>query len=201
MKIYILGHEDRTLDATFFSPLTSKSLSRSVDLIKILNKCGINKIYSSPFIRTLQTIHPYSKSKNININVDYSLAEIQSPFIIPEKSYQITLPQYIADSFNCNPKYKSLITPENYTYPETESNVSSRVRHFLNYLLNNKIQSENIYLIVAHQVVCNQILKVATKRMKDINISSSHSYPRGGLTLVFDKDEWLFEPVNWERKE
>jgi broad specificity phosphatase PhoE len=90
--------------------------------------------------------------------------------------------------------------PKNYTFPESECNVSSRVRHFLNYLLTNKIESANIYLIVTHQVVCNQILKVATKK-KNENIKSSYNYPKGGLTLVFDKDEWLFEPINWEKNE
>lgn len=197
MKIYILRHEDRTQDATMFSPLTSKGLSRSVDLIEIIKKCNINKIYSSPYIRTLQTILPYSKAENIPINLEYSLAEIQSPYIIPERSYNVHLPRYIAENFNYNPKYKSLIYPDNFNYPENEKQVSSRVRGFLNYLLENKLESDSNILIVTHQVVCNQILKVATKRMKDVNISSSNSYPRGGLTCVFNKDEWLYEPINW----
>ena len=35
--------------------------------------------------------------------------------------------------------------------------------------------------------------------MRGINIHSSFNYPRGALTQVFDKDEWLFEPINWNR--
>ena len=61
MKIYLLRHEDRTQDATFFSPLTKQGLENSVKLIKDLEKSNINIVYSSPFIRTLQTIHPYVK--------------------------------------------------------------------------------------------------------------------------------------------
>lgn len=201
MKIYILRHEDRTQDATFFSPLTSKGLSRSVDLIKILNKYGITKIYSSPFIRTLQTVYPFAKHNNLKINLEYGLAEIQSPFIIPEKSYQVRIPTYMAESFNYNPKYKSLINPEGYTYPEEDKNVLSRINTFLKYLFNNKLETDSVILIVTHQVVCNQILRIATKRDSNINISPSYNYPRGALTLVFDTDEWLFKPLNWDQHE
>ena len=58
MKIYILRHEDRTMDLTFFSPLTKNGLEKSVKLIDHLEKERINVIYSSPYIRTLQTIYP-----------------------------------------------------------------------------------------------------------------------------------------------
>ena len=65
MKIYLLRHEDRTMDLTFFSPLTKNGLENSVELIKHLEKEKIDTIYSSPYIRTLQTIYPYSKKYNI----------------------------------------------------------------------------------------------------------------------------------------
>ena len=38
MRLYILRHEDRTMDASFFSPLTKEGLDNSVKLIDILNK-------------------------------------------------------------------------------------------------------------------------------------------------------------------
>ena len=199
MKIYILRHEDRTQDATFFSPLTSTGLERSDLLVDVLKKNKINKIYSSPFIRTLQTINPYCAKYDLKINLEYSLSEIQHPLIIPEKSYQVTLPTYMANNFNYNDRYSSLLDPLNHVYPEDETHVSKRVRKFLNILLNNKLTKSNNILIVTHQVVCNEILKISTKKMKGINISSSFNYPRGALTQVFDKDEWLFEPINWDR--
>ena len=89
-----------TMDLTFFSPLTKNGLENSVELIKHLEKEKINKIYSSPYIRTLQTINPYSKKYNINPKLDYSLTELYQEDNIPKKSYQITLPEYIAESFN-----------------------------------------------------------------------------------------------------
>ena len=65
MKIYVLRHEDRTMDLTFFSPLTKNGLDNSIELIKHLEREKINIIYSSPYIRTLQTIYPYCKKCNI----------------------------------------------------------------------------------------------------------------------------------------
>ena len=38
MKLYILRHEDRTQDCSFFSPLTKEGLNNSIKLIDILKK-------------------------------------------------------------------------------------------------------------------------------------------------------------------
>ena len=170
MKIYILRHEDRTMDATFFSPLTQDGLDNSIKLIELLNKCYIDIIYSSPFIRTLQTVLPFSKSKGIKINLEHSLSEIQHPHLIPLKSYQINLPQYIAEQFNYNPAYMSCLNPSNHVYPEDEKNVNNRVKIFMAKVINEMASSKHNILIVTHQIVCNALLKLATKKMKDVNI-------------------------------
>ena len=200
MKIYILRHEDRTMDATFFSPLTKDGLDNSIKLIKILNKCEIDTIYSSPFIRTLQTVLPFSKSNDININIEHSLSEIQHPHLIPIKSYQINLPIYIAEQFNYNSNYTSYLDPANHKYPEDEKSVSSRIKNFISKLINEMIDTKHNILIVTHQIVCNSLLKLATKKIQDINIDTTYNYPKGGITQIFDKDEWIFEPINWTFK-
>lgn len=43
MKLYILRHEDRTQDATFFSPLTKQGLENATKLIKELEKVEISR--------------------------------------------------------------------------------------------------------------------------------------------------------------
>lgn len=63
MKIYILRHEDRTIDCSFFGPLTKKGLINSGKLIDKLEKLNIDEIYCSPFIRTMQTIYPFVEKK------------------------------------------------------------------------------------------------------------------------------------------
>ena len=96
MKLYILRHEDKTQDATFFSPLTKQGLENATKLINELEKVEISHIYSSPYIRTLQTVHPYCKKHDLKIKLEYGLSEINHEDIIPKKSYQIRLPEYIA---------------------------------------------------------------------------------------------------------
>ncbi len=198
MKIYILRHEDRTMDATFFSPLTHDGLENSIKLIEILSKYNIDLIYSSPFIRTLQTILPYSKSKNVKINLEHSLSEIQHPHLIPIKSYQINLPLYIAEQFNYNPDYTSYLNPSQHIFPEDEKIVYTRVKKFITKLINEMIDTKYNILIVSHQIVCNCLLKMATKKNKQVNIDFTYNYPKGGLTKIFDTDEWMFEPLNWK---
>ena len=105
MKIFILRHEDRTMDLTFFSPLTKNGLDKSLKISDELNKLEINSIYSSPYVRTLKTIYPYSKSKSMPVKLDYSLTELYQSDNIPKKSYSVTLPDYIAKSFNYDENY------------------------------------------------------------------------------------------------
>ena len=198
MKIYILRHEDRTMDASFFAPLTKEGLDNSVKLIKVLTEYKIDKIFSSPFIRTLQTIHPYAKSIDKSICIDYSLSEIQHPEIIPKKSFQISLPLYIAESFNYNPKYTSLFNPIDHVYPENEKIVEKRVKNFITKIFNEYLKTKTNIIIVTHQIVCNIILKIVNRYNKKINLDVTYNYPKGGLTQIFNKDQWLFDPINWE---
>ena len=71
MKIYILRHEDKIKNSTFYSSLTQLGLENSEKLSEYLinNNINFTHIYSSPYNRTIQTITPYSKKKNININL------------------------------------------------------------------------------------------------------------------------------------
>ena len=198
MKLYILRHEDRTQDATMFSPLTKEGLKNSLNLVDTLQDLEIDYIYSSPFIRTLQTVHPFVKSRNKKINLEYGLQEIQHPSLIPENSYTVSLPIYICESFNYNPKYRSTLEPENNKYPEDEQMVSNRVKKVLSKIMNEHLTSKNNILIVTHQVVCNAILKIASKDLDIEKINYTSKYPKGGLSKVWNVDTWDFKKINWE---
>ncbi len=199
MKIYILRHEDRTMDATFFSPLTEKGLENSVDLIDDLKDEKIDLIFSSPFIRTLQTIYPYSKKKDLNINLEYSIAEFQHNKIIPEKSYQVRLPEYLANKFNYNKEYNSLIYPEDFKYPEEVKDVKKRVREFISTLIRNYVKTKKNIILVTHQIVCNILSEIAyNKKNSESEYDLQTDYPKGALTLIFNKNKWDFSTINWE---
>lgn len=199
MKIYILRHEDRTQDATFFSPLTKIGLENSTKLIDVLEKINIKSIYSSPFIRTLQTIYPFAKKNNMKVKLDYGLMEIKSDYLIPNNSHNTRLPEYMNEPFLVESNYRSSVEVEELKYPEKEIDVQVRVKNFLKNLISNN--QEDDILIVTHQVVCNIILKIINKYGKD-KISSEllDKYPIGAVTLVFDDLDWVFKPINWKTK-
>lgn len=209
MKIYILRHEDRTMDLTFFSPLTKGGLDKSLKLSSELHKLNINSIYSSPYIRTLQTVYPYSKKTNIPIKLDYSLTELYQKDNIPKKSYSVMLPEYIAESFNYDKNYKSSVTPSELEFPEKISDFKKRVKNFLNNMIINNYKSEKNIILVTHQGVIDVINKIISKSKNkptnsDVKLDANSTiredefyYPKGALTKIFENNKWTYEKINW----
>ncbi len=198
MKLYILRHEDRTMDLTFFSPLTKKGLEKSVDLINYLEKEKINTIYSSPYIRTLQTIYPFSKKYNLKSKIDYSLTELYQEDNIPKKSYQITLPEYLAESFSYDEEYKSSLMPSDIKFPENIKSFNERIKSFLKTLIRNNYSSQKNIVLVTHQGVIDIIMRILGKRNSELkNIVKDIKYPKGSLTRILDNGVWEFKKINW----
>jgi broad specificity phosphatase PhoE len=212
MKIYILRHEDRTMDLTFFSPLTKNGLDKSIKIADVLHKLSINTIYSSPYIRTLQTIYPYSKMTDLSVKLDYSLTELYQENSIPKNSYTITLPEYIAKSFNYDESYKSLLNPTEVDFPEKISDFKKRVKSFLNDIIVNHHKSDKNIILVTHQGVVdviNKIISSSKNKPTDTDIKfddnstardnskNSFHYPKGAITKIFENNKWVFDKINW----
>ena len=198
MKIYLLRHEDRTMDLTFFSPLTKNGLDNSKNLIKFLEKEKINSIYSSPYIRTLQTIYPYAKKYNIKTKLEYSLTELYQEENIPKKSYQITLPEYISDSFNYDKDYNSLIIPNNINFPEDLKDFNKRIKNLLKNIIKDNYSTDKNILLVTHQGVIDLILFTIMRKNGDVSSNLGDKvYPKGGLTKIFEDFDWVIDKINW----
>ena len=197
MKIYILRHEDRTIDCTFFSPLTKKGLDNSLILVNYLKKINIDDIYCSPFIRTLQTINPYIKETNKKLKIEYGLIEIKKEHIIPEYSHNVELPQYLASIFNYDPTYDTLIDTNEIKFPESELHLEMRVKKFLKYIINTYYKTNKNILLVTHQGICTIILKIINKFTSNcVNKNIVYKYELGKLSLIFDTDNWIFKLLN-----
>tara|TARA_E500000178_G_scaffold321369_1_gene345182 strand:- start:184 stop:780 length:597 start_codon:yes stop_codon:yes gene_type:complete len=198
MKIYLLRHEDRTMDLTFFSPLTKNGLDNSVNLIKFLEKEKINSIYSSPYIRTLQTVYPYAKKYDIKPKLEYSLTELYQDENIPKKSYQITLPEYISESFNYDNEYNSLIMPDNINFPEDLKDFNKRIKNFLKNIIKDNYLTDKNILLVTHQGVIDLILYTIMRKNGDVSSKLGDKvYPKGGLTKIFEDFDWVIDKINW----
>ena len=199
MKIYILRHEDRTQDCTFFSPLTELGLHNSKKLVDVLKENNINLIFSSPFIRTLQTINPYLKSNNLKVNIEYGLSEIQHPDIIPPKSVGVALPEYLAKHYNYNPEYVSFIKYNELKYPENTKGLQSRTIKIIRYIIEKYYKTDLNILLVTHQGLCDKILKIinrfSTSHKNKLNAEIQQEYQKGKFCLIFDND-WTFKKLN-----
>jgi broad specificity phosphatase PhoE len=199
MKIYILRHEDRTQDCSFFAPLTETGLTNAQNLVEKLKEVNVDLIFSSPFIRTLQTVYPYAKEANLKINLEYGLSELHHADIIPAKAVGISLPEYIAESFNYESYYKTIFKPTDITYPETNKDVVLRVKRVLKDIISKYYETSHVILLVSHQSICNSILQIINKESEKFKGKLPekliNGYEKGKLSLVFDKD-WTYKPIN-----
>lgn len=193
MRIYILRHEERTIDCTFFAPLTKKGLDKSLKLTNYLLSLNIDEIYCSPFIRTLQTIYPYINKTNKKLKLEYGLMEIKHESIIPPKSHNVELPNYLAEFFNYDINYETLINTNEIKYPENTNDLKNRIYFFLRHLIMNYYKTNKNILLVTHQGVCNIILKIINNLY---NVTDNTEYPLGQLSLIFDNDKWILKKIN-----
>lgn len=201
MKIYILRHEDRPQDCSFFVPLTELGLENSFKIAEKLKEEKINLIFSSPFIRTLQTIYPYVKDTNNNINLEYGLSEFHHPDIIPAKAVGISLPEYLSKSFRYNPDYKTIIKPTDITYPEKNKDVNTRTKRVLRDIISKYYETNNNIILVSHQNTCNAILQIVNSESEKfkgkIPEKLTNGYEKGKISLIFDTDKgWTYKPIN-----
>jgi len=199
MKIYILRHEDRTQDCSFFAPLTETGLSNAKNLVEKLKEVKINLIFCSPFIRTLQTIHPYAKDASLKIYLEYGLSELHHTDIIPAKAVGISLPEYLAISYNYESTYKTIIKPTDIKYPETDKDIIGRTKRVLRDIISKYYETDCNIVLVSHQSICNAILKIVNKESEKFKgklpDKLTNGYEKGKLSLVFDKG-WTYKPIN-----
>ncbi|WP_448549607.1 SixA phosphatase family protein [Thalassotalea fusca] len=64
--VYLVRHAEKQIEQTNPS-LTHCGMIRANQLARILDKANIEKVYSTPYARTLETAAPLSKEKNISI--------------------------------------------------------------------------------------------------------------------------------------
>jgi len=158
MKVYVLRHEIRSDDNSFNSTLTKQGITYAIDLADRLHKLNIKTIYCSPFVRAIQTIHPYSIKYNVKINIDYAVIEyIERPDILPER-YNVLLTPDELSYWNINSSYCSSLTLQGLTRSfcnnfETMENIKYRTANFIDYLQKTIIPSTNNgnILIVSHK--------------------------------------------------
>jgi len=73
--ILLIRHGHRTREPHFDTHLTEQGDTQAKDLLKLLSSHKVTRIYSSPYLRCLETAHPLSEALQQGIYVDYRLSE------------------------------------------------------------------------------------------------------------------------------
>jgi len=69
--VYFIRHAkpNYSIEDDLTRPLSSKGRKESKELVKTFSEIKIDNIYSSPFKRSIQTIDPIAKSKNMGVKI------------------------------------------------------------------------------------------------------------------------------------
>lgn len=164
MKIILLRHEERNDDISFYSKLTDNGINNSILLINKIKDLNIDVIFSSPFIRTLETIYFYCIKYNKKVNIDYGLYEyLHNSYFSINKWY------YTKDEINnanliniINNNYSSIINIDDFNILENEINLENRIIKLFNYIL-SEYKNKTI-LIISHMAVINKIKDLYIKK-------------------------------------
>ena len=127
-------------------PLSELGNSQAVALAEKLRQVGIDRIFTSPFLRTIQTADPLAQILQLPIQLEWGLCE----WLCADwtRSFPTTTPlaQLKEDYHSIDPAYDSLVVP---SYPETLEDLSSRM-----YILSLELiqaNPEHNILIIAHK--------------------------------------------------
>lgn len=159
-KVFLLRHEQRGNTISFDTPLTPKGLEHAERIIAPqLERLNIKTIYSSPFVRTLQTIRPFCEKNNLKVNLEWSLVESMpiNPIIPLDFSSII------------NQDYTSFLSYE--TPSDTDILDFSLLKNRAKSFIESLDRSENI-LLVTHIPVINAVLSY--KGFKFIEMYTHH---------------------------
>ena len=183
MKLYIMRHCERDINnCSFESPLIDIGHINAEQLCNTMNSYNITKIYSSPFLRTIQTSHYYSKEKKIVINIDYSLCELVD---MPDKHKMYSTNNYIIPTewrttYNINTTSMLMNTFDN---DETVNICVTRIYEFLNHIENKYGNTDENILLVTHMSIVNIILAITNNNLKE-GFNIDKYYPMGLITQL-----------------
>ena len=181
MKLYILRHFERDLDnPSFETQLLKTGITNAITKSEILKKIDINLIFSSPFVRCIQSVDFFSKTNNKIINIDYSLCEflLENDKNKMSSIYNYTIPDNWYTNYNINKNYNKLLNI--YNVNETLYDCIQRIEKIYNFLIKEyKNTNENI-LIITHMSIVNIFLHI--KDQKKLKIDNY--YKMGKITQI-----------------
>lgn len=126
-------------------PISSEGFDRAASLAAEFSQVSIDQIYTSPFLRTIQTVDPLARLLQLPIRLEWGLCE----WLCQDWTSGFPETTPLDDLIRCYPNidtvYKSLVLP---CYPETSAALAARIE-----IIAGKLVQRN----------CEQILAIAHK--------------------------------------
>jgi broad specificity phosphatase PhoE len=147
----------------YFTPLTANGLKQADNLADILKSYRIDMVYSSPFLRTLQTIYPYCIENNKQVNIENTFYECLNSNEFNYHNYRHSYKElenaypHLGSIIDGN--YGSKLFVSNISYVEDYKQVKNRVFPFIYNLCHKHKNNDTVILIVTHATIVNTIKK------------------------------------------
>lgn len=162
-------------------PLSIEGGDRAILLAQKFSGIPIDRIYTSPFLRTIQTAHPLAKLLQLPIRLEWGLCE----WLCRDWTSELPETTPVDELTRCYPNvdvaYQSLVTP---CYPETIEELDARLYNIAYKLINDNCQN---MLVVAHKGSVVGIVAALTSNSDWL----TYDLPCGGIIkLVGDRHRW-----------
>lgn len=182
MKIIILRHAKRHGSPLFETELTEYGKEQSNKLVLELEKHKIDEIYSSPFLRVIQTIYPFCKKYGYKIKVENAFYEAlkSEEFTYSNCHHRVNEIYQKYPEFNdIVSQYKSFLNIANISHVESDIDINNRVHPFIWKLIKKYKDTDKCILIATHQTICNVI-----KKYFDINVNYRDEFSQGTFEII-----------------
>ncbi len=168
-------------------PLSPEGVERSIALARELSRAPIESIFSSPFLRTIQTADPLARILELPIRLEWGLCEWLCPDWTTALPETLAIDKLKSDYPNIDLAYKSLVVP---CYPETPAELDARLNIIADKLVLSN--SQNI-LAIAHKGSLLGIVAILTgnAEWRNYNLLCGET-----IKLERCEDRWLSEIVD-----
>lgn len=162
-------------------PLSEEGYDRANSLVAAFAQIPIDRIWTSPFLRTIQTAAPLAKQRNLPIQLEWGLCEWLCQDWTAGLPETTPVDELLPSYPNIDAAYKSLVLP---CYPETIDELDARLTSIAHKLIHHNCQH---LLAIAHK---GSVVGIAAALTGDAGWLA-YDLPCGGIIkLVGDRQQW-----------
>lgn len=171
-------------------PLSPAGIEQSQLLAHKFSGEPIDAIFTSPFLRTIQTAAPIAHLLQLSIQLEWGLCEWLCQEWTSSFPETLTIAQLISEYSDIDPTYQSLVVPY---YPETHAELDARCSIIADRLVRDKINEHNNTIAIGHKI---SILGIAKALTGDKSWGSYDLACGDGIKLTRSGSRWHSEIVD-----